>query len=114
MRRSRTTAFVGIVAALWIAGSSAAALGSTQPPQQAAQGQAVSPAASPAAQEEFVPVKSLPAHEQLPAVPLVLSAYAFIWVALLVYLWTIWRRLMKVEQEMRTLTARLGEKAGRP
>jgi CcmD family protein len=114
MRRSRTTTWVGIVAALWIAGASAVALAEKQAPPQAPQGQAASPASSQAAQEEFVPVKSLPAHEQLPAVPLLLSAYAFVWVVLLVYLWTIWRRLMKVEQEMRRLAARIAEKGARP
>lgn len=70
--------------------------------------------APPAAQQEptdqFVPVKTLPAQEQLPATTLVLTAYAFVWAVLLVYVWTIWRRLMKVEREMQGLTARLGEK----
>jgi CcmD family protein len=68
----------------------------------------------PAVQQEpldqFVPVKTLPAQEQLPAATLVMSAYGFVWAVLLVYVWTIWRRLMKVEREMLDLTARLGEK----
>jgi CcmD family protein len=69
------------------------------------------PASSqPAPQDQFVPVKDLPAQEQLPAPGLVMTAYGFVWAVLLVYLWTIWRRLMKVEREMHDLTARLGEK----
>jgi CcmD family protein len=70
--------------------------------------------APPAVQQEptdqFVPVKTLPSQEQLPAAGLVTTAYGFVWAVLLVYVWTIWRRLMKVEREMRDLTARLGEK----
>jgi CcmD family protein len=63
--------------------------------------------------EGFTPVKELPQQEQLPAAPLLIAAYAFVWVALIVYLWTIWRRLMAVEQEMRQLSARLAERPGR-
>jgi len=62
---------------------------------------------APPAQEEFVPVKDLPQQEQLPGGPLVLAAYGFVWAVLLVYVWTIWRRLGKVEREMRDLAARL-------
>lgn len=41
--------------------------------------------------------------ERLPAAPLVLAAYAFVWVAVLFYVWLTWRRLAKVEGEMREL-----------
>jgi len=65
------------------------------------------------AQEEFVPVKDLPHQEQLPGGPLVLAAYGFVWAVLLVYVWTIWRRLGKVEREMRALAGRLkGQQRG--
>ena len=57
----------------------------------------------PAGQSEFVPVDSLPAADQLSAAPLLVAAYAFVWVAAMVYLWSIWRRLNKVEDEMRAL-----------
>jgi CcmD family protein len=57
----------------------------------------------PTGQEQFVPAKNLPQTEQMPAGPLLLTAYAFIWVAVAFYVWTIWRRLNKVEQEMRAL-----------
>jgi CcmD family protein len=72
-----------------------------------------SPVAQPApsgAPDQFVPFKSLPAQQQLPAERLVMAAYGFVWAALLVYVWTIWRRLGKVEGEMRDLEARLGGK----
>src|SRR5262245_28094581 len=48
---------------------------------------------APAGQSEFVPVNSLPPADQLPAAPLLIAAYAFVWVATLFYVWTIWRRL---------------------
>jgi CcmD family protein len=54
----------------------------------------------PPAQQEFVPVSELPQAEQLPAAPLVIAAYAFVWVALLGYLWSVRRRLDKVEREL--------------
>ena len=57
----------------------------------------------PKGQSEFVPVDAVPAADQLPAAPLLVSAYAFVWVAAMVYLWSIWRRLNKVEGEMRSL-----------
>jgi CcmD family protein len=52
---------------------------------------------------EFVPVDQLPPGDQLPSAPLLVSAYAFVWVALLFYVWTIWRRLNKVESELHAL-----------
>ena len=57
----------------------------------------------PTGQAEFVPAKNLPQTEQMPAGPLLLTAYAFIWVAVAFYVWTLWRRLNKVEQEMGAL-----------
>jgi CcmD family protein len=57
-------------------------------------------------QSEFVPVGSLPPGDQLPAAPLLVAAYAFVWIATMFYVWTIWRRLQKVEGEMRTLERR--------
>ncbi|HKB10590.1 MAG TPA: CcmD family protein [Vicinamibacterales bacterium] len=57
----------------------------------------------PTGQSEFLPMKDLPPTEQIPAAPLLVAGYAFIWVAVAVYVWTIWRRLNRVEAEMRTL-----------
>ena len=45
-------------------------------------------------------MSELPQAEQLPAAPLVIAAYAFVWVALLGYLWSVRRRLDKVEREL--------------
>lgn len=56
--------------------------------------------------EGFVPVNELPPADQLPAAPLLIAAYAFVWLAAMAYLWSIWRRLNKVEREMRTLEQR--------
>src|SRR5262249_44476486 len=57
----------------------------------------------PAGQSEFVPMKDLPPTEQVPAATLLVGGYAFIWIAVTFYVWTIWRRLSKVEAEMRSL-----------
>ena len=57
----------------------------------------------PQPQSEFVPVNSLPPADQLPAAPLLVIAYAFVWVAVLVYLWSISRRLSKVNGEIEAL-----------
>jgi CcmD family protein len=56
-----------------------------------------------AATDEFVPVTDLPPEEQLPAVPLVLIAYAFIWMAVLAYVFAIWKRLSGVQREIESL-----------
>lgn len=56
----------------------------------------------------FVPASSLPPGEELPAGRFLVAAYAFFLVLMLVYLWTIWRRLDKVEGEMKALQRRSG------
>jgi multidrug resistance efflux pump len=61
-------------------------------------------------QTEFIPVTEVPASEQLPAAPLVVAAYAFVWLAFLAYVWVIWRRLGKVEADISTLSAQLAKK----
>jgi CcmD family protein len=62
---------------------------------------------APAGQGAFVPVDSVPLSDQLPAAPLLITAYAFVWIAVMFYVWTIWRRLNKVEDEMRALAQKL-------
>jgi hypothetical protein len=57
----------------------------------------------PDAKQEYVPVDRAADQEQLPAAPLVIGAYAFIWAAALAYLWIIWRRLAAVDQELLAL-----------
>lgn len=63
----------------------------------------------PAGQNEFVPASSVPRSDQLQAAPLLIAAYAFVWIAACFYLWTIWRRLRKVEDEMLALERRSGQ-----
>jgi len=60
-------------------------------------------AQQPPGQGGFVPIEQLPPSEQLPSAPLLVAAYAFVWVALMVYVWSVWRRLGKVEAELRAL-----------
>ena len=60
----------------------------------------------PAPQTEFVPIDQLPPGDQLPSAPLLIAAYAFVWLATLFYVWTVWRRLTKVEREIRGLEQR--------
>ena len=64
-------------------------------------------AAPPAAQDEYVAVSDLPPDEQLPAVPLVFIAYGLIWLAVLVYVATLWRRQSLVQKEIDALKRQL-------
>jgi len=69
---------------------------------------ALQPAQPAAGQADFVPVNALPPQaEQLPAAPLVIAAYAFVWVALLAYVWALWRRMTKLERELADLQRRV-------
>lgn len=61
----------------------------------------------PATQGDYVPVASLPQAERLPAAPLLIAAYAFVWAALVAYIWSLWRRMAKLEREIRELGRRL-------
>jgi hypothetical protein len=61
---------------------------------------AVAQPAGQAAPDGFEPVSALPAAEQLPAAPLVMLAYAFIWVAMLASVFMLWRRLGAVDREL--------------
>ena len=69
---------------------SAAANVAAQPPQER----------KPPGQEEFVPLSEIPPEEQIPAFTLVAGAYAFVWIALAGYVWSITRRLDKVEADL--------------
>jgi CcmD family protein len=60
--------------------------------------------------EGFEPVSQVPAAEQLPAAPLVLTAYAFIWVAVLAYVFLLWRRLGTVDRDLATLRRSIEER----
>ena len=98
LKRFLTFVIAFVIAATALACSTAPVTAAAQPP--AAQGQ------PPGGQGEFVPVSELPPADQLPAAPLLVTAYAFVWVAVLFYVWTIWRRLNKVEQDMQALARR--------
>lgn len=54
----------------------------------------------------FVPATEI-AKEALPATPLLYGAYAFVWLALIGYVFMLWRRLARVEHELREVSARL-------
>jgi CcmD family protein len=61
-----------------------------------------------AAQDEFVPVSGpINANDTMPAPVLVGTAYAFIWIVLFAYLWSIRSRLATVEREMAALARRV-------
>ena len=77
----------------------------TGPSVRAAYAQPTQPA-----QAQFVPIDELPPEDQMPAAPLLIVAYAFAWVALLVYLWSIWRRLSGVERALAEVARRVSER----
>ena len=62
------------------------------------------PATTP---DGFVPASSLPARQEMPAAPLVVAAYSVAWLAIYFYLWTIWRRIARVEREMLDVSRRI-------
>jgi CcmD family protein len=53
--------------------------------------------------DEFVPISEIPAEEQIPAINLVAAAYAFVWVALFGYVWSLGSRLGKAEADLARL-----------
>ena len=58
----------------------------------------------------FVPADAVPLADQLPAAPLLITAYAFVWLAVTVYVFSIWKRLNKVEDEMRILAQKMPQR----
>ena len=81
-----------------------AVLGGT--PALVAAGQQQPPPKTPSV-EGFVPVDQLPQQEQLPAAPLVMAAYAVAWLAIFIYVWSLWRRLGRVEKEIADVSRRI-------
>jgi CcmD family protein len=57
----------------------------------------------PEPQDEFVPVSELPPQDQLPSAPLLIAAYAFVWLALGGYVLSVARRLTGVQREIERL-----------
>ena len=62
------------------------------------------------AQDGFVPATDIQ-REALPAGPLLYTAYALVWLVLIGYLFLLWRRLDRVEKELRDVSARIGGRA---
>ena len=59
----------------------------------------------------FVPVDpSTDLVETLPAAPMVMTAYALVWLVLIGYVWSLRRRQARVELEMAALRARVNER----
>ena len=63
-------------------------------------------AQQPPANEGFLPLSEVPAGEQIPAISLVASAYGFVWLAFIAYVWSLAARLKKVEAEISQLERR--------
>ncbi len=85
----RLIRIVTLVLSVCLAGPAIAAASQPQPPQPA--------------QEEFVPLDQLPREAELPAAPMVIAAYSFVWVAFLVYMFSMIKRVKKLESDVRTL-----------
>lgn len=70
---------------------------------------AQAPQAKPtAAQDQFVPVdRPMNQQDTLPAPRMLATAYAVVWVLLLLYVWSIRRRLATVEKEIAEVSRRI-------
>ena len=90
--------WIAFFALLLLLCASASASAQTQPPPQ-----------PPAATDGFVPMSAAAPREVLPATPLVFYAYSFVWLALIVYVFSIWRRMARVEQDLADVQHRLKE-----
>ena len=58
-------------------------------------------------QQEFVPIDELPPQDQLPAAPLLVTAYSFVVLALFAYVVSVARRLSGVQRELDRLESDL-------
>jgi CcmD family protein len=57
---------------------------------------------------DFVPIDpAVEAAERLPAAPMVMGAYALVWLVLIAYVWSLRRRQARIELEMAALRARI-------
>ena len=61
----------------------------------------------PEQQGEFIPLDQLPPQDQLPAAPLLITAYSFVALALFAYLVSVARRLTTVQREIERLESDL-------
>ena len=67
-------------------------------------------AQQPKQTDEFVPVSQLPPQDQLPAAPLLVIAYAFVWLVLFAYVVSVSRRLGKVQHEVERLESDIAKR----
>jgi hypothetical protein len=58
------------------------------------------------AREQYLPIDQLPPSERMPSAPFVIAAYAAIWFLAMFYLWTIWKRTGKLEDDLQALARR--------
>jgi CcmD family protein len=49
-------------------------------------------------------------QEHLPATPFVFTAYAVVWLVLVIYVLTLWRRIAKAERDIAEVAAKLEQK----
>ena len=68
---------------------------------------ALQPPSPQDAKQEYAPVDPTQEVERLPAAPLVIGAYSVVWVVLMAYLWSLWRRLARVEREIVQVSQRV-------
>ena len=64
-------------------------------------------AQQPEQQNEYVPIDQLPPQDQLPAAPLLVTAYAVVMVGLFAYVLSVARRLTTVQRELERLESDL-------
>lgn len=58
------------------------------------------------ARDQYLPIDKLPPSERMPSAPFVIAAYAIVWMIAMYYLWSIWRRTGKLEDDMQALARR--------
>jgi len=60
----------------------------------------------------FNPISTQP-EQPVSAAPYILAAYGLVWVAVFIYVFSLWRRLGKVEHELAEVNAQLAKRARR-
>lgn len=96
----------GLLAIMWLVSAGAS-------PTRAQTQSTPTPTPAAAATDEFVPLSEAAPREVLPATPMVFYAYAFVWLALIGYVFSIWQRMAKVEEDLAAVQRRLSDNAGR-
>ncbi len=66
-------------------------------------------AQQPEQQNEYVPIDQLPPQDQLPAAPLLVTAYAVVMAGLFAYVLSVARRLTTVQRELERLESDLNK-----